>query len=85
MSRLANHRPQRAYQDRPDAAKTRHGAIHLRNPAGSKLLRRMYKHATGMRGSARKALAWYGALQEKFKNMPFPLGDRRNKLPVKES
>ncbi len=41
MSRLANHRPTSG--ERNQLAKTRYGAIHEDNPAGSKLARRFAK------------------------------------------
>ena len=50
------------------------------NPTGTKLLRRWYFKATGLRGDATKALRWRKALTEKYPHMRFPLGDRRNRL-----
>lgn len=52
-----NRRPNRTYTKRPDTRKTRHDAIHEHNPAGSKFLRKVAKHLTGMRQTARYA-AW---------------------------
>lgn len=57
-------------------------AVHDENPAGSKLVRRMYKKASGVKKSRRAtlthAVAWHNALVEKHPTMPYPLGDCRN-------
>ncbi len=62
---------------------TRPFARHEKNPPGSKLIRQLYKRATGKssnRASQRDAASWYHGLREKFPNMKYPLGDRRNKV-----
>ena len=56
---LANKRPLRAYGDWLFVKSTKHGAGHIRNPAGSKFLRRAYKSALGERGTYEEALDWF--------------------------
>jgi len=50
--------PPRASFVRPHMSRRR-----IANPAGSKLLRRAYKHHQGQRGSYVDAAVWYGKLQ----------------------
>lgn len=58
----ANKRPRpRKFKDRPEIGCTRVGAIHERNPAGSKLVRRFCHTHTGVKASAAQARRWYSA------------------------
>lgn len=46
---------------RLERAATRPYALHQRNPAGSKLVRKFYRAKFGVRASRREAAKWYSA------------------------
>jgi hypothetical protein len=51
------------WDSRQQRRKTRPHALHERNPAGSKMLRKWYRLKLGVRGTLKEASKWYANLK----------------------
>jgi hypothetical protein len=55
--------PMPEWDSRQQRRKTRPHALHERNPAGSKMLRKWYRLKLGVRGTLKEASKWYANLK----------------------